>query len=297
MWYAGAAPPQTPASPRGSWLINTPCVSCVPLRIIIFFFILKDTLIMSFISARYALLTYAQCGDLDPFAIVDHLSALGAECIIGRESHADSGTHLHAFVDFGRKFRSRRSDIFDVNGFHPNLSSSYRNPAGGYDYAIKDGDVVAGGLERPPTTERPEKQNNWHEIIMAETREEFFESARRLDPRALVTSFSQLEKYADWRYRVDPEQYRHNPEHHFDTGRYPELDEWAGKYVDWDASVSGESRWGCVGLYRTLRRSVARGLPPPFRQGEPFRQHTMFYGARWRRLERNRVCANIWMFR
>ena len=39
--------------------------------------------------ARYALLTYAQCGDLCPFTIVDLLSTMGAECIIGREHHQD----------------------------------------------------------------------------------------------------------------------------------------------------------------------------------------------------------------
>ena len=99
--------------------------------------------------ARYALLTYAQCGDLCPFTIVDLLSTMGAECIIGREHHQDGGIHLHVFVDFGRKYRSRRADTFDVGGFHPNISQSYGTPEKGYDYACKDGDVVAGGLDRP----------------------------------------------------------------------------------------------------------------------------------------------------
>lgn len=102
---------------------------------------------MSFrFQARYALLTYAQCGDLDPWAVNDHLAELGAECIIAREVHADGGTHLHAFVDFGRKFRTQRTDVFDVGDHHPNISPSYGTPEKGFDYAIKDGDVVAGGL-------------------------------------------------------------------------------------------------------------------------------------------------------
>lgn len=42
-------------------------------------------------AARFALLTYAQCGDLDPFAVNDHLGSLGAECIVGRENHGDGG--------------------------------------------------------------------------------------------------------------------------------------------------------------------------------------------------------------
>ena len=100
-------------------------------------------------NARYVLLTYAQCSDLDAWAVNDHLAFLGGECIIGRELHADGGTHLHAFCDFGKKFRSRRGDIFDVDGHHPNVVPSRGNPERGYDYAIKDGNIVAGGLARP----------------------------------------------------------------------------------------------------------------------------------------------------
>ena len=73
--------------------------------------------------ARYALLTYAQCGDLCPFTIVDLLSTMGAECIIGREHHQDGGIHLHVFVDFGRKYRSRRADTFDVEVSTQTLAS------------------------------------------------------------------------------------------------------------------------------------------------------------------------------
>ena len=57
-------------------------------------------------AAQYGLLTYAQSGELDPFRVVDHLGNLGAECIIGRESHSDGGLHLHAFFMFERKFES-----------------------------------------------------------------------------------------------------------------------------------------------------------------------------------------------
>ena len=65
-------------------------------------------------NARYALLTYSQCGDLDGVEVSNHFTKLGAECIVAREAHADGGIHLHAFVDFGPecKFRSRRSDVF-----------------------------------------------------------------------------------------------------------------------------------------------------------------------------------------
>lgn len=70
---------------------------------------------------RYALVTYAQCGELDPFKVSDLFTALNAECIIGRENHADGGLHLHAFVDFGREYSTGNARQFDVEGHHPNV--------------------------------------------------------------------------------------------------------------------------------------------------------------------------------
>lgn len=222
------------------------------------------------VNARYVLLTYAQSDGLDPFRIVEHLSSMGAECIVAREAHADGGTHLHAFVDFGRKFRSRRHDIYDVDGFHPNISPSLGNPEKGYDYACKDGEIVAGGLERPQPSAKPDARDIYAEICMAPTREEFFEAARTLAPRLLLSSFTSLSAYADWNYRVDPEPYRPNPEHVSDLSGFPQLSEWAGTYIDWDASVSGESYSRCIS-HPTVRVQSVYG--PPLRGGDLHAYH------------------------
>ena len=163
-------------------------------------------------NARYFLLTYAQCGSLDPWDVNNHLASLGAECIIGREEHADGGTHLHAFVDFGHKFRSRRGSIFDVGGRHPNIEPSKKSPRGGYDYATKNGDIVAGGLERPGPDGASENGSKWSQIVSAPDELSFWEHVERLDPRALATNFSNLRKFADWRYKAEPDRYEH-PRH------------------------------------------------------------------------------------
>lgn len=159
---------------------------------------------MSFtFHARYVLLTYAQCGQLDAFRVMDRISELAGECIIGRESHADGGIHLHCFVDFGRKFRSRKADVFDVGGFHPNVSSSRGHPEEGYDYAIKDGDVVCGGLGRPTPEVRGGNESihsKWTTITSATNRDEFWELVHKLDPKSAATAFSQLQKYCDWKF-------------------------------------------------------------------------------------------------
>lgn len=180
-------------------------------------------------QARYALITYAQCGELDAFAVSDHFSELGAECIIGRELHADNGTHLHAFVDFGQKYRSRNTRVFDVAGCHPNIEQSRGQPWVGYDYAIKDGDIVAGGLERPsePGGARlPSSHDKWIEITSAETADEFWKLLGELDPCAMVRSFTQCRAYAEHRYRVSRDPYCTPSGITIDTSGMDELSSW-----------------------------------------------------------------------
>lgn len=156
---------------------------------------------MLFCNSKYVLLTYAQCGDLDEWAVNDHLSTLDAECIIAREVHPTTGgVHLHVFVDFGRKFRSRRVDIFDVEGRHPNVSPSKGTPEKGYDYAIKDGEVVAGGLERPRGG-RPGTISGLEAIAhLCETQDEFLDIYGEVDTRGLIKNFANVRSYAKWRY-------------------------------------------------------------------------------------------------
>lgn len=162
-----------------------------------------------FINSRYKLVTYSQCGNLDEWSVVERFTQLGAECIVGRELHADGGTHLHVFADFGRKFRSRDARILDVGDRHPNVVASWGTPEEGYDYAIKDGDVVAGGLARPESSRGSNgaDANRWARIADAGDREEFFALVRELDPKTFVTRIKDLEYFADRHYRSIPAPY------------------------------------------------------------------------------------------
>lgn len=209
-------------------------------------------------NCRYVLLTYAQCGDLDPWAVVNHLSTLSAECIIGRENHADGGCHLHAFVDFGRKFRSRRSDIFDVGGRHPNVTKSYGNPGGGWDYAVKDGDVVAGGLERPSGDGVSPSTAKWSQIVGAESEQQFWDLLEQLDPKALCTNYSNLRKFADWRFRPEPELYEHPTGVEFDLGMVPDLAGW--RELSLESTLGGKC---CAARRKWGGRFGAKAPAPP----------------------------------
>lgn len=182
-------------------------------------------------QARYALLTYAQCGELDPHAVDSLLTSLGGKCIVGRENHADEGIHLHAFVDFGVKFRTYDQRCFDVDGCHPNVSPSRGTPAKGYDYAIKDGEIVAGELERPDGGRVSSSSIDWGRIADAESVLEFWRLARELAPRALLTNYQSLRAYADWHYRPERDAYGTPEGISFTLERAPELAQWVHDYV------------------------------------------------------------------
>lgn len=213
-------------------------------------------------EAKYGLLTYAQSEGLDPFEIVLRLSSLGAECIVGRERHQDGGTHYHAFFMFERKYASRDNRIFDVKGYHPNIVRGYGTPEKGWDYATKDGDICAGGLERPSGVSNSEPDSKWSWIIQATDREDFFERIAIRDPRSLCTNFGNLQRYADWKYRAEPTEYEHPRHISFTGGRLEELNSWVDTNIRVEQTGNGK-------LLSTSSRSVsivhhsASPAPPP----------------------------------
>lgn len=187
-------------------------------------FVIKD--------AKFLLLTYAQVPEHEsrelPWTLLSLCTAKEAECIIGRELHADGGIHFHAFVDFGgRKYSTRDTRAWDIQGRHPNIERVGRTPAKAWDYATKEGDIICGGAERPPTSEEgTSSSGNWEFILSSETRDEFFDRLHEYQPRTLACSFPSLVKYADWKYRPVPESYSHPEDWTFDLHGYPELLEW-----------------------------------------------------------------------
>lgn len=196
------------------------------------------------VNAKYFLLTYAHAENgLDPNRIVARLGDLGAECIVAKELYPTSeGFHYHVYAGFERKFRSRRTDVFDVGDFHPNIEPSRGNPSAGFDYCIKDGDVVAGGLARPDNGGSDVSTSaKWAEITSASTRSEFFELLEELDPQRLVCNFTSIWKYADWRYKIEPDKYV-TPDGVFDFSAYPDIENWRATLSE--SNDGGESGLG-----------------------------------------------------
>jgi len=183
-------------------------------------------------QAKYGLLTYAQSDGLCPWKVNDHLSKLGAECIIGLENHADGGTHLHAFFMFSRKFQSRNPRIFDVEGHHPNILRGSKTPGQMYDYAVKDGDVVAGGLERPGDEQVAANSDVfWQAVFDAETRDETFRVARESSVSLLGRYYFQVRAIAEGKTIKNPLDYECDASLAFELGHYPELSDWCSSYL------------------------------------------------------------------
>lgn len=184
-------------------------------------------------QAKYGLLTYAQSEGLDPFRIVEHLSDLGAECIVGRELHDDGGTHYHAFFMFDRKFQSRNPRIFDIDSYHPNILRGIKTPEQMYDYAVKDGDVCGGGLERPDPRGKSSASNDefWSNVFDAETKEETLRVARESGVGLFGRYFFQVRAIAEGKAIRSPLDYVSPPELEWELGPYPELSDWCTSYL------------------------------------------------------------------
>jgi len=222
---------------------------------------------MFFVNSRYVLLTYAQCGDLDEWAVSNHMSDLGAECIIGREIHPDTGGfHFHVFVDFGRKFRSRSASVFDVEGRHPNVSPSRGTPEKGYDYAIKDGDVVAGGLGRP----RPRggmhigADNVTNLAHLCENSEEFLELCDEVGRGDLIKNFNNKIAYARWRYKSVLPEYDAPP----GVGGFCELDSGRAEWLEQSGIQSPDALLGKLFQWAE-RGKKSQGVAAMATRGDP----------------------------
>lgn len=189
-------------------------------------------------DARYLLLTYSQAGpDFNYTEIETLFSTLHADCRIGRERHADGGIHYHVFVDFGRKYSTRRTSIFDIQGRHPNIKKVGRTPWCAYDYVEKEGDVVGGSATRPAETNpggSDESKKSWEEIANADDADHYWELLRALQPRALCTNFGNLQKYADWKWRKTTPAYQHNEDFEFNMEGHSNVVEWKETNIPWE---------------------------------------------------------------
>lgn len=169
-------------------------------------------------SEQFFMLTYPTIPDgFDTAHLINVLERLGCDYRIGRELHKDGKPHVHAMLCFDEPYTDRDARrTFAVGTRVPNIRVRRTRPERGWDYVgkhagTKEGHYIIGEKGTRPggsedSAERP-SNDSWHEIILARTREEFFDLASRLAPRQLACNFNSLTLYADWKYRPVVEPY------------------------------------------------------------------------------------------
>lgn len=156
-------------------------------------------------------LTYSQALNLERDELFNFLRGLINEpkyIVVARELHGDGGQHFHAVIDFGKRFRSRDVRVFDIGGYHPNISAistanEYTNKV---NYTKKDGDFVElGEYEEAPA--RRHKQQHWADLIDGSSdRNEFMAKAKAVAPRDFILQNDKFEAFAE-KYFNAPEEF------------------------------------------------------------------------------------------
>lgn len=74
---------------------------------------------------------------------------------VSSEKHEDGSLHRHAFLQFGKPFRTRNEKVFDYQGFHPNIQAA-RSPSHTLNYVKKEADFLERGAYVEPSTKTKE---------------------------------------------------------------------------------------------------------------------------------------------
>lgn len=145
-------------------------------------------------NAQRAFLTYAQC-PLTADQLYAHLIANLADVVIteyaiGQETHQDGNLHLHAYIQFDRKYSTRNERAFDIIDegitYHPNIQSP-RSAKAVIEYVTKDGNFIAS-----PGITLPKK--GWATIIdEATSKADFIDKVKASYPRDFVLSLERIE--------------------------------------------------------------------------------------------------------
>lgn len=179
--------------------------------------------------SKRVFLTYPRSDGLTRELIRNKLIELGVQYyIVGREQHADGGTHFHAYGEWIATFRTQAKRAFDISGYHPNIQS-VRVARNVMRYICKEDTDPLTNMQLP--NDKP----SFREVYMANTETEFWELARAADPRAFILQHERLEYFARKRFKSEREQHIESRAFSIPT----ELREWVFLNVQNPQPVSG----------------------------------------------------------
>nr|QXN75509.1 MAG: replication associated protein [Genomoviridae sp.] len=171
-------------------------------------------------NAKAFLLTYSKLDDNAQSAFFSRASAHYGFIVenirtpncyrLGRERHQDDGVHVHCYVSFDTAVRIQSQFRFDFGGSHPNIRSVSRGHKRTYDYAGKDGDIVAEYGEPPPPIDAGKNKDDgiWAEALRQSTKTDFLDVIRGGSPKDYILFNRQVESFADKHFGTCEEPYR-----------------------------------------------------------------------------------------
>lgn len=166
-------------------------------------------------------------------AIREIVENFGGKCRIGREHHKDGGIHYHAFCVKEERFVFRRSDKFDINGHHPNITQVTRTPERAWKYVAKES-VVYDGIPEPPSG-RSKKRTNadvWRHILSADDRDSMLKRVEEGQPEKFCTSFNNIVRAAEHKHPTNSfTDYTSPPGLSHELDLFPEITEWQQRYL------------------------------------------------------------------
>ena len=154
------------------------------------------------ISQKSYFITYPQCGELTKERVLQFFTLLGAEkYAICRELHQDGNPHIHALIVFEKKFNSRSSSIFDIDGKHGKIEPLKSQPKA-LEYVKKDGDFITN-------IEEEKKKRKYNQIIKeCSKKKEFMEAVLEEHPRDYVINLEKVEYFANKHFKKETPQYQ-----------------------------------------------------------------------------------------
>lgn len=161
----------------------------------------------SFDAQRF-LITYAQCNGVQFScdSIADYINGKDPtpEYVeVGRELHADGGTHFHVYVAFPSRFRGNMF-AFDFHGKHPNVRTVKRganHTQRAREYIRKEGlELCSRGVPAPFSAEG--KCDPWSAALTQPDAESFLAHMRDKCPKEYILRYHDLVAFAQFHFNA-----------------------------------------------------------------------------------------------
>lgn len=156
------------------------------------------------INAKFFFLTYPQC-DASKQDLLTFLQSIAPVkyAIIGQEQHEDGGRHLHALVEFAKKFDCRNQTRFDLSVgqicYHPNIQSA-RDPHHVRNYCCKE--------DREPLEFGTFGRLEYSDLLLLDSRDAFLEGLAKHHARDYVLQYERILKFATTKYASQEKDYQ-----------------------------------------------------------------------------------------